>query len=340
MLQMNVAIILLFSREMSQKSLENKPNFPPPEIEYNPPDWVGIPPFSYHLKVYKDNQLLEILLIDDKPYFLLGKMHDCVDFPIDHQSCSRVHAVLAYHKFINKWFITDLSSTHGTYIGRKKIEPMCPVMLELDCSIKFGASTRIYILKDKSSLSIEDQHIPIYSSHKLLVNKSSSFTKIYSEFDSEMEKCTMKNTDNNKIINCNFSDNYKIKKKSNKKNLNIKFSDESIIINPEDVDENIGKFRNMVQYTIIGSNKIMTETVDGAMKIPSDSHHKNIIDYQLNFSKNCINSAPNVEDPNFKFTPAPKRINSLLTNQENVDKKRKKYAKESWPKRKEGLQLY
>ena len=50
------------------------------------------------------------LLIDEKNYYLFGRNTDTCDFPLQHQSCSRVHAALVHHKFLNRPFLIDLGS--------------------------------------------------------------------------------------------------------------------------------------------------------------------------------------------------------------------------------------
>lgn len=51
------------------------------------------------------------LIIDEKKYYLFGRNPDLCDFTIDHQSCSRVHAALVYHKHLKRVFLIDLNSS-------------------------------------------------------------------------------------------------------------------------------------------------------------------------------------------------------------------------------------
>ena len=57
------------------------------------------------------NSPIQKLLIDDKKYYLFGRNKDQCDFPLDHQSCSRLHAALIYHKHLDRFFIMDLGSS-------------------------------------------------------------------------------------------------------------------------------------------------------------------------------------------------------------------------------------
>ena len=57
-----------------------------------------------------------------------------------NQSCSRVHAALVHHKHLNRAFLVDLGSTHGTYIGSVRLEGHKPTPLPMDryacCSLQ------------------------------------------------------------------------------------------------------------------------------------------------------------------------------------------------------------
>lgn len=54
---------------------------------------------------------LQKLIIDEKKFYLFGRNPDICDFTIDHQSCSRVHAALVYHKHLKRLFLIDLNSS-------------------------------------------------------------------------------------------------------------------------------------------------------------------------------------------------------------------------------------
>ena len=54
---------------------------------------------------------LQKLLVDEKRCYLFGRDKDSCDFPLQHQSCSRQHAALVYHKHLNRPFLIDLGSS-------------------------------------------------------------------------------------------------------------------------------------------------------------------------------------------------------------------------------------
>ena len=68
-----------------------------------------------------------------------------------HASCSRAHAAIMFHKVLQKAFIVDLKSAHGTYIGYRRLEPHVPIQLPADVQLRLGESTRRYVFKNKAS---------------------------------------------------------------------------------------------------------------------------------------------------------------------------------------------
>ncbi|KAG6460916.1 hypothetical protein O3G_MSEX012302 [Manduca sexta] len=114
---------------------------------YEVPNWAGKPPTGLHLDVLKGDKLIQKLMIDEKKCYLFGRNPQMNDFCIDHASCSRVHAAFVYHKHLNRAFLVDLGSTHGTYIGQMRLEAHKPTQLPIDSSFHFGASTRNYIIR-------------------------------------------------------------------------------------------------------------------------------------------------------------------------------------------------
>ncbi|KAK9695695.1 FHA domain [Popillia japonica] len=109
---------------------------------YEVPTWAGKPPIGLHLDVLKGEKLIQKLMIDEKKCYLFGRNAQMNDFCIDHASCSRVHSALVYHKHLNRAFLVDLGSTHGTFIGNLRLEPYKPTQLPIDSGFHFGASTR------------------------------------------------------------------------------------------------------------------------------------------------------------------------------------------------------
>lgn len=58
-----------------------------------------------------------------------------------------------------------------------------------------------------------------------------------------------------------ITDDVKMKKNKNnkRKRRNVTFNDEECIINPEDVDPNVGRFRNLIQTTVVPTKRSRLE---------------------------------------------------------------------------------
>ena len=85
--------------------------------------------------------------------YLIGKDRKIADLPVDHPSCSRQHAVLQYRLVKSKVlpYIIDLGSSNGTFLNNQKIEPQRYVELREKDMLKFGFSSREYILLHENS---------------------------------------------------------------------------------------------------------------------------------------------------------------------------------------------
>jgi nuclear inhibitor of protein phosphatase 1 len=79
------------------------------------------------------------------------------------------------------------------------------------------------------------------------------------ELDTEVDDLTQYNMAHNRQISMvGISENEKVRKRKYRPH-SVSFSDSEEIINPEDVDPSVGKFRNMVQTTILPSKKRKTD---------------------------------------------------------------------------------
>lgn len=153
----------------------------------------------------------------------------------------------------------------------------------------------------------------------------------------------------------------------------VTFNEEEIIINPEDVDPSVGRFRNLIQTTVIPSKKLRLE--NSGMDVSSESPSTSSIEFSKNLHQTALiiphlyqglpptnQTASHESDIAFKGSklgislpnPAPdvlpitssiSNVAKLMTSnsvsiamqsEENMDDvpKKKKYAKEAWPGRK------
>ncbi|RZC34248.1 FHA domain-containing protein DDL, partial [Asbolus verrucosus] len=131
-------------------------------IKYSEPPEARKPKRRWRLYPFKGEKALQTLYIHRESAYLIGRDRKVVDLPVDHPSCSKQHAALQYRlvpftredgtagKRVRPYLI-DLNSANGTYINNKKIEPSKYVeLLEKDV-IKFGYSSREYVLLHENS---------------------------------------------------------------------------------------------------------------------------------------------------------------------------------------------
>lgn len=123
-------------------------------IKYSEPPEARKPKKRWRFYVFKGNETLPTLHIHRQSAFLLGKDRKIVDLPIDHPSCSRQHAVLQY-RYVNGRttpYIIDLGSSNGTFLNNSQIEAKRYYELREKDMLKFGFSSREYVLlHDQSS---------------------------------------------------------------------------------------------------------------------------------------------------------------------------------------------
>src|SRR5262249_15367915 len=62
------------------------------------------------------------------------------------QSVSRQHAAIQ-HREDGTVYIYDLGSTHGTFVGKIRLQPNKYYILRLGDMVRFGASTRFFVLR-------------------------------------------------------------------------------------------------------------------------------------------------------------------------------------------------
>lgn len=340
---------------------------------YEVPSWAGKPPTGLHLDVIKDDKLVQKLMIDEKKCYLFGRNPQMNDFCIDHASCSRVHAAFVYHKHLHIAYLVDLGSTHGTFIGTLRIEGHKPTQLQINSQFHFGASTRQYILRERPTASSYGANIM----EDLPLTENADGTLLgLPESQTDLDNLTEYNTAHNRrisllgIADSDFKKNIKHKRKFR----GVTFNEEEIIINPEDIDPSVGRFRNLIQTTVIPSKKMRIENSgvgisnesssssadssknlhQSALIMPhlyqglpptsqSSTHESDITTKGSKLGLLLPNPAPEVLPTHEFVQPVSKQFtpSSSSSAQSQGDEgsegalpKKKKYAKEAWPGRK------
>lgn len=128
-------------------------------IKYNEPPEAQKPTQRWFLYPFKGDESLESIPIYRQSAYLLGRDRTIADIPIDHPSCSKQHAVIQFRKTKGKVspYIIDLESANKTKLNNETIEPRRYYELFEKDVIRFGYSTRDYVImhencaKDTSS---------------------------------------------------------------------------------------------------------------------------------------------------------------------------------------------
>ncbi|XXG64700.1 hypothetical protein AAC387_Pa05g2583 [Persea americana] len=127
-----------------------------------PPD-ARKPDIRWRLYVFKAGEVLnEPLYVHRQTCYLFGRERRVADIPTDHPSCSKQHAVIQYrlvekeqpNGMLSKQvrpYLMDLGSTNGTFINDNRIEPQRYYELIEKDTIKFGNSSREYVILHENS---------------------------------------------------------------------------------------------------------------------------------------------------------------------------------------------
>jgi len=130
----------------------------------------------------------------------------------------------------------------------------------------------------------------------------------------------------------------------------ITFNEEEEVINPEDIDPSVGRFRNLIQTTVIPKKRARTENLSNHLGVTTEkdtaaavhepsSHYLDSTSAYSTAARLGIsvpNLAPdisaNIEMPVVDVNPRI-HVNVEVADEPEMPKK-KKYAKEAWPGRK------
>ena len=128
-------------------------------LKYNEPPESRKPPPSqpWRLYVFKGSETLETVELGTRSCWLFGRERSVVDFPIEHPSCSKQHAVLQF-RFVEKKneygdkegkvrpYVIDLESANGTKVNGELLPERRFVEIRSGDVVAFGDSTREYVL--------------------------------------------------------------------------------------------------------------------------------------------------------------------------------------------------
>ncbi|XP_058767922.1 FHA domain-containing protein DDL-like [Vicia villosa] len=132
---------------------------------FNEPPEARKPDIKWRLYIFKTGEMLnEPLYIHRQSCYLFGRERRVADVPTDHPSCSKQHAVIQFRQIEKEQpdgtsvkqtrpYIMDLGSTNKTFVNDNPIEPQRYYELREQDTIKFGNSSREYVLLHENSAS-------------------------------------------------------------------------------------------------------------------------------------------------------------------------------------------
>lgn len=131
-------------------------------VKYSEPEDARKPKRRWRLYQFKGEKNLPTLHISRQSGYLIGRDRKVADLPIDHPSCSKQHAAFQFRLVPYtrengtrgqrvRPYLIDLDSANGTFVNGVKLEPRrYHELLERDV-IKFGFSSREYVLLHEQS---------------------------------------------------------------------------------------------------------------------------------------------------------------------------------------------
>ncbi|CAM9435440.1 unnamed protein product, partial [Chrysoparadoxa australica] len=132
-------------------------------MKWSEPEDARPPTKKWRFYVFKDDEVVQTLHLHRQSAYLIGREKKIADVCTAHPSCSGQHAVLQFRlkELVNEKemkttrnvrpYIMDLNSTNGTSLNGEKIEgSRYYELLEKDV-LKFGNSSREYVLLHDAS---------------------------------------------------------------------------------------------------------------------------------------------------------------------------------------------
>lgn len=126
-------------------------------VKYHEPAEAKKPRKRWRFYPFKGDTPLDFIALHRQSAYLFGRDRRVADVPVDHPSCSKQHAVLQFRSVevtkpdgtaskATRPYIIDLESGNGTFVNSKQIEAKRYVELMEKDVVKFGFSSREYVL--------------------------------------------------------------------------------------------------------------------------------------------------------------------------------------------------
>lgn len=134
-------------------------------MSYQGPDWAATPSETWTLVEIKSGVQVTRHTLSSRPFTLIGRDADQCPIVLQHESCSRLHARIAFDLTSGTPWLRDLQSTHGTKVNKKVVPAASTGKTESNSTkpgsrgiviypadiLQFGASTRMFCLEGPES---------------------------------------------------------------------------------------------------------------------------------------------------------------------------------------------
>ena len=141
------------------------------QLKWSEPLDASQPTQQWRLYSFKGEELVDTLHIHRQSAYLIGRDERVVDIHTAHASCSKQHAVIQFRSrkveantgggassmSVTQPYVMDLGSANKTYLNGDVIEDSRYYELREQDSLRFGASTREFILLNSNSSSKSKQ---------------------------------------------------------------------------------------------------------------------------------------------------------------------------------------
>ncbi|GMH36253.1 hypothetical protein BSKO_04121 [Bryopsis sp. KO-2023] len=133
-------------------------------MKFTEPPEARKPDLRWRLYIFKGGEVVgEPIPIHRQSYYLFGRDRTVTDIPTDHPSCSKQHSVLQFRCVevesaegltteAIKPYLMDLESVNGTFINRERVEAHRYYELMEQDTVRFGLSSREYVLLHEGSV--------------------------------------------------------------------------------------------------------------------------------------------------------------------------------------------
>lgn len=128
-------------------------------LKFTVPAEARYPTMKWRLYIFtKQAEAPKIVHVHRMVGVLFGKDRRVVDVPTDHPTCSKQHAVMHYRQASGevKPYIMDLESTNGTFLNGKRLDPARYYEMRERDVLKFGMSSREFVLLHAGSANHMD----------------------------------------------------------------------------------------------------------------------------------------------------------------------------------------